>query len=744
MTSKETNDSNSDEEHSAADGSPTDALSVDELEQVSLNPKESTADSSAGLSIVDLIIQEQLQSNNLVLAPKEEKVEAPDSASAETSLDETPLQDERSEDSEVGAEGDGQDSEPTELPQQSVPENETEESVPGDDEQVLDTEAAAEAGEDEEADPDAEAYEAAAETGDDEEADPDTETDEEFEDDEWELTPEELAELAELEAEFEEDPGQEQDVEPNLEVETDETHAPAAEAEAETQAEQQNDDDSASDQDSESPSPNQPPLQIHVSDEIVLVGFDESSGEEATLDPAQESILLGPATGELEDDFFQPKLELTGPEDGSENQVQEPVEDSPEEAQEQPQLELQNEPVPEESESSADPPSLESSASTRRLESLEMTELLEAQSRLTQQTPPEDEYVSSESEPVQAETLNLSVGGQLRDVEKVLSEKTTGKLPWGIKKRALPAMKFLSQLRGIQRGMVIAASVDGELECVASGGIEGEKSLDYAPMRLLKTVFRTKEPILLLDGQKDPRFVNDQRLQEIGVRSGLCVPFKDCESGADGLLYVDNLVKASAFSYQDLRAVKEFAKKMATDYQLGETEVIPESKVPVELATEQKPTDPRLYVALLVAAIVLVFPALSNPTKEEPEVVATPPSVERVTQDPKAVVLSFIRTIESSNVRSAHKYLVPSRQETVSLEELEKQIKSFIRDGDNAWVLSRVSIEEESRFNSKSKRYRLLRADREKSNWKIGVREKTDGSWVVDTISGMNALSFKT
>ncbi|HIB66919.1 MAG TPA: GAF domain-containing protein [Phycisphaerales bacterium] len=337
------------------------------------------------------------------------------------------------------------------------------------------------------------------------------------------------------------------------------------------------------------------------------------------------------------------------------------------------------------------------------------------------------------------------VGGQLRELEKSFIDTpqptTTEEIPWGIKERALPAMSFLSRLGGVQRAMVLVESQGGELFCLASGGVEGEKSLDAAPLRLLRTVQRSKEPLILLDGQKDPRFANDKSLQDLGIKSGLCVPFKDCVSGADGLLYVDNLSETNAFTYQDLRAVKEFAKKMATDRILPEPKKREEPKPAVQMVTEQKPTDPRLYLLVLAAAIILVFPALSNPTKDEPLAPPTPPKVERVTQDPRAVALSFVRTIQTKNVRSAHRYLVPERQQAVSVEELEKQIQSFIKTGDNSWVLSQASLSE-MRGSGQTKRYRFLRADEKQSPWRISLRENSDGSWQVSKIDGMGSLSF--
>ena len=373
----------------------------------------------------------------------------------------------------------------------------------------------------------------------------------------------------------------------------------------------------------------------------------------------------------------------------------------------------------------SDPPT-----SAQRLDSQDVQDMLESQARHSATQTPEP---------------RPQVGGQLRELEKSFIDTpqptTTEEIPWGIKERALPAMSFLSRLGGVQRAMVLVESQGGELFCLASGGVEGEKSLDAAPLRLLRTVQRSKEPLILLDGQKDPRFANDKSLQDLGIKSGLCVPFKDCVSGADGLLYVDNLSETNAFTYQDLRAVKEFAKKMATDRILPEPKKREEPKPAVQMVTEQKPTDPRLYLLVLAAAIILVFPALSNPTKDEPLAPPTPPKVERVTQDPRAVALSFVRTIQTKNVRSAHRYLVPERQQAVSVEELEKQIQSFIKTGDNSWVLSQASLSE-MRGSGRTKRYRFLRADEKQSPWRISLRENSDGSWQVSKIDGMGSLSF--
>ena len=753
---------------------------------------------SSELSIVDLIIQEQMEKNALVLAPQEkaeeptedeeqvasneegsevseesgepqESEESPDLESEESHQDgsvEPAQPDEEqpsSDDAEITAEepSSQQEQAPVEVEQENSELSEESTTQQAD----LEEEAQAEAPSEPTPEPEAESVS----------EDPPLEETEE--DDDWELTPEELAELRELEAEFEAEQreaaeaGQEAEEAVSGERETlDEEEGESPEeaseespAEAEessdavqtetldkveleipkeaaraSEAAQTESQDMSGDQTSEglegqaseTPAEKTPEAAEIESPEVLEIGLAEEASDEQ-----DDSFLVGPATVELSaDDFFgaaEAALE------SSESVTQEPEKSPPVSSQ------------------SLDP--LSSAIRDAETAALNLTPL--PLSEPPASLPPEDsaaeEPVSTEAltpEPIAASSpqapessspVPSSLGGKLRDVEKLLADSPSDNLPFGIEKRALQAMKHLASLKNIQRAMVLAVTTGGELKCVVSGGMGGEKSLEQAPLRLLRSVHLTKEPLLLLNAQKDPRFSKQPRIQKLGIKSVLVVPFEDCRSGAKGLLYVDNLEMPNAFAHQDLAFLKDLAEQMASDYQFGETQESAAKPEPSELLTEAKVFDPRWYIAAAATVMLLLWPALSNPTVDKKA--APPPRapVSRVTSDPKSVVLMFIRALETRNTKSAYLYLSTKQQEKIELEKFGKRIEKFVSKDDNAFILSRLKVVEDSRSFGKTKRYRLVPVDEVESSWKIVLAESDEGKWHVTKILGMKGLSLQ-
>ena len=335
-----------------------------------------------------------------------------------------------------------------------------------------------------------------------------------------------------------------------------------------------------------------------------------------------------------------------------------------------------------------------------------------------------------------------AVGGQLRELEQRLTKTLPLTLPDEIKKRSSAAMQYLATLSGIERGVVVVEQGE-ELQVTAVGNLEREY-LEKVPRRVLKSVLRTGEPLLILDATKDARYKQDPVMKEQGIKSALCVRFLDGVTGLQGVLYADNLERANAFTYQELRGAEWFAQRLENDPVLEEYQpktVEPKAQEEV-LQTEPTRTDPRLFVLAAVAAILLVFPALSNPTKTEPEPksASTSAAVERVTTDPKTVVLSFLRAVETRNHRSAYNYLSSDRKSQLEEEKFGEAIRKFLVAGDNAWLLSQLSILEESRASGSSKSYKLIKPDQTLAGT-ISVQE-SEGSWYISQIKGMNELSF--
>lgn len=349
--------------------------------------------------------------------------------------------------------------------------------------------------------------------------------------------------------------------------------------------------------------------------------------------------------------------------------------------------------------------------------------------------------LSEEAKTQVLSTSSKAVGGQLRELEQRLTNRLPAGLPEGIKKRSSAAMQYLATFSGIERG-VVAVIQGEEWQVTAVGNLEREY-LEKVPLRVLKSVLRTGESLLLLDATKDARYKQDPVVVGQGIKSVICVRFRDGVTGLQGVLYADNLEKSNAFSYQDLRGAEWFAQRLENDPVLQEYQtkgVETPKPEPETLQTEPVRTDPRLYLLVAAAMVMLVFPALSNPTRSEPKPEVSPVAVERVTADPKVVVLGFLRALETKNHRSAYNYLSSARKSQVEEETFSEAVRKFVTEKDNAWVISRLSILEDSQASGKTRSYKLIKPD-ETLAWRISVQE-TEGSWYISQIKGMSELSF--
>jgi hypothetical protein len=658
---------------------------------------EADGQASGSMSIVDLIIQEQMEKDALVLAPasqdtteseeegtEKDPVVVPEEPEAEPAAPEEPPAEPEAETGAPEEPLTEPEPEPvaSEEPAEPEPEPVAPEEPPAEPEPVAPEEPPTEpepvASEEPPAEPEPESQES-------EEWDLELTEEELAELEEWdlELTDEELAELRELEQDLEaeaaaqEEPAAEPEPVPAAEEkpaatvleEPDSTAEPEPLFDAEQFTSEESVPSTATLQPVTEGKPPDGPL------------FDS---EELSPEPSEVNF-VGPSDGTVGDDFFQSTEQLQAP-----SELQPPAEPA----------RIQTE-----------------------LEQVEPTA-----------TPAQPQEQPQPPEPVS--TTGGQVGGNLRQLEDAFKE-TASKLPQGVEKRSAQAMQFLASLPGIQRGLVVVQDSSGDLQCTAVGGVEREY-LDKVPQRLLKAVLRAEKSHLLLDATKDPRFMNDPVVQSQGIKSGVCAPFQDCVTGLQGLLYADNLEEANAFTYQDLRLIDEFADRLSRDRVLQEFEQPKPSAAAPEIQTEKTPFDPRIAVLAAVACVLLIFPALSNPTKSDPKPVVTP-NVTRVTTDPQVVVLSFLRSVETSNYRSAYKYLIDERRQQIEEETFGKEVSKFAKVADNAWLLSQLNILE-GRGQGPSKDYKLLRPDQTLA-WTISVKRQ-EGSWYISKISGMNGLSF--
>ena len=654
---------------------------------------EPKQDQAAPLSIIDLIIQEQMEKDALVLAPK--PIVQPKEAEPEPVAVEEQVPDP----AELAEEQIAQPESEVEDPFQAVPSPDTlEVEVPPS--LVAEYHAALEEPEARQPvnepaavdEPPTEKPAAVAPEDSTEEDDFELTDEERAELEEWglELTEEELAELAELE-----------------QLEAEEAAAAAAEA-AEAAAEA-----------SELPRAETTKLLLGPSaeDQNDVIELFKPSEPLAVGLPSPQVEQLGASADTLEEDIF----DLFKPVEKVKAELVEDVRGA--------------EPWPDRSQAMGQP-----AAQTPSPPQPPTPEPRPAVAAIEPSPPPVPEF-SEEAKTQVLPSSSKAVGGQLRELEQRLTKRLPAGLPEEIKKRSSAAMQYLATFSGIERG-VVAVIQGEEWQVTAVGNLEREY-LDKVPLRVLKSVLRTGESLLLLDATKDARYRQDPVVVGQGIKSVICVRFRDGVTGLQGVLYADNLEKPNAFTYQDLRGAEWFAQRLENDPVLQEyqTKSVESSKPePETLQTEPVRTDPRLYLLVAAAMVMLVFPALSNPTKSEPKPVVSPVAVERVTADPKVVVLGFLRALETKNHRSAYNYLSSARKSQVEEETFSEAVRKFVTEKDNAWVISRLSILEDSQGSGKTRSYKLIKPD-ETLAWRISVQE-TEGSWYISQIKGMNELSF--
>lgn len=340
-----------------------------------------------------------------------------------------------------------------------------------------------------------------------------------------------------------------------------------------------------------------------------------------------------------------------------------------------------------------------------------------------------------------------TVGGKLRDLEESFAKSEKETLPAGLKERALAAITLLSKLPGVQRALVLVEESPGEFRCVAKAGVSGNDYLIETPLHLMRSVLRTKEPLLMLDTTRDPRLMNDRQLQEMKVMSGLCAPFSDCVSGCRGVLYADNQERPNAFTHTELSTVKDFCKRLAQDRDLGQYRVAAaeQSKPKTEYAAapqiESAGFDPRWIAAAVCVAVIGIWPSLSNPPKKEVRPKSVPVKVTREVGDPKVVALSFLRAVETSNFPCAYNYIDGDKRKTLTIEQFSRLCTQFTKDAKNKWLLAGLSVVDGPIRGGGLRTLRTVGTDGEDMDWEITLKRSGD-EWCIRDLKGMKGMEI--
>lgn len=337
------------------------------------------------------------------------------------------------------------------------------------------------------------------------------------------------------------------------------------------------------------------------------------------------------------------------------------------------------------------------------------------------------------SEPSPSKPLSAP-GASLKLLEQALHKAVPGKLPEGLKKRSVLAIRHVFTLGNVQRAAVLLENEQATVEALAVGGFSSElDSMDQIPVRLLRATKTSGKPLLMVDCIRDPRFAKDPVVTKFQIHSVVCIPFTDKESGSRGYLYLDNCALPNAFSYSDLEGLTDFAHKLATQTDLSEYDTTPVHSPSEELHVELQPVSPWWFVTAIVAAIILVTPALySTFTKTD----APPPRTTSATQpveNPAAVIQGFIRSLDAQSYEGAYSYLSKDLQSKVSKEDFNAKIKADMARYDKAWRLSRVNIRGGNLDQEALKSFRVTVGHSGPWDWTL---QKTDGKWYLHEFEG--------
>ena len=111
-------------------------------------------------------------------------------------------------------------------------------------------------------------------------------------------------------------------------------------------------------------------------------------------------------------------------------------------------------------------------------------------------------------------------------------------------------------IEGVERGFVMLFDEHGEVARQTEVRYRDPASAESRPQiilssRVLDLIRKERQPILIDDISADERFSGSESLKISGLRSAMCAPLVGKEQ-LFGVLYVDNLEKASAFTQEEL------------------------------------------------------------------------------------------------------------------------------------------------------------------------------------------------
>ncbi|MCA9791251.1 MAG: tetratricopeptide repeat protein [Candidatus Eremiobacteraeota bacterium] len=117
------------------------------------------------------------------------------------------------------------------------------------------------------------------------------------------------------------------------------------------------------------------------------------------------------------------------------------------------------------------------------------------------------------------------------------------------------AMESILTDLGPERAFILYGhNQNGTWKTQASHGLDGDRVLVSGEISLqpLRHVLADGEPVMLLDAREDPEYSGRMSVNLSGVRSVICVAWKDRSDQVAGLVYADDRVRRSAFLEDNL------------------------------------------------------------------------------------------------------------------------------------------------------------------------------------------------
>ena len=141
----------------------------------------------------------------------------------------------------------------------------------------------------------------------------------------------------------------------------------------------------------------------------------------------------------------------------------------------------------------------------------------------------------------------------------------TGKL--SVDDVAEQAMNLAFRIEGVERGFMMLFDEQGRVARQSEVRYRRQPPAEQPKIILSRSILERIQadpaPILIADASQDERFAASESLKISGLRSAMCAPLTGASGRLLGLLYVDNLQRAAAFTQEELNVFSLVAAQAA-------------------------------------------------------------------------------------------------------------------------------------------------------------------------------------